>query len=321
MDSVVCCCSAGDHHLPHLPTIFLTLPPSSHSTSLMSSSTSPSSIPYSYPFSLAAKALRLPHRRTISTPLTLIDQDHALESDQAHPDPCNNYPHILSKTRPAHPSKLSTASIGNTSNLNRQSTALPHSLAMSSDVPASFFVNRTGDGSSTRSSSSVRRASVGSIGEDATGPISLLHDSAAVVLLLRGADQSLDIPQSFLDRGQKQLPSLDSDRSPSRNDAIHAYLHPNFYCPAGAFRGWNQPKMGLTKQSKSLSDLRGLVDMRSEWVWDSKTDTSIPIHHPSLAARRKVGIEDMPFEILGMRHLLSPLNLRCRSLLTDILQT
>jgi hypothetical protein len=114
-----------------------------------------------------------------------------------------------------------------------------------------------------------------------------------------------DIPQSFLDKTRR--PSQSPERlQPVRTDTSHVRsTSPTFYCPSGAFQGWKQARLGKKRGSKSVGDLRKLTGLRNEWVWDIDPSASKMERQPS--AQRKIGIEDMPFEILGTPRAPLPL--------------
>ena len=118
-------------------------------------------------------------------------------------------------------------------------------------------------------------------------------------------DLFLDIPQSFFDESQVSRPSPDRNRTASR-DRVHTLPpSPNFYCPSGSFQGWKQVKLAGRRQSKSSSDLSSLTSLRNEWCWDLRNEQNDHKMSTQISEVRKIGIEDMPYEILG-RIKLSP---------------
>ena len=112
-------------------------------------------------------------------------------------------------------------------------------------------------------------------------------------------DTFSDIPQSFLDKSEKFTPSPNSKQTTSTDSAHTFSATPNFYCPSGAFQGWKQVKLAGKRQSKSSTDLKRLTSLRDEWVWNTVNKIDDRKMDIQALAFRKVGLEDMPYEILG----------------------
>ncbi len=94
-------------------------------------------------------------------------------------------------------------------------------------------------------------------------------------------------------------PSPNSKQTASADSAHTLLATPKFYCPSEAFQGWKQVKLAGKRQSKSSTDLKRLTSLREEWVWNTvnkKDDRKMDIQ---AMAFRKLGLEDMPYEILG----------------------
>jgi len=111
---------------------------------------------------------------------------------------------------------------------------------------------------------------------------------------------SLDIPQSFLDKSQPIPSSSDHPETASTVGVDSFSTSSQFFCPSGAFQGWKQFKLAAKRQSKSSSDLKRLTTLRDEWMWDTKNEESSRKMEIPMSAFRKVSMEDMPYEILGM---------------------
>jgi hypothetical protein len=156
------------------------------------------------------------------------------------------------------------------------------------------FMKTAFEAGSSRSPSHMRRASIGSIKEETTGVFPHINTTSVPWLI----HVCSDVPQSFLDRRPKTPPSPDGSQ-PAVRDTHTLSATPNFYCPSGAFQGWKQVKLAGKRQNKSSSDLKRLTSLRNEWVWDSTNDPKTPKMDTPLSAFRKVGMEDMPYEILG----------------------
>lgn len=117
--------------------------------------------------------------------------------------------------------------------------------------------------------------------------------------LSRLTDVLLDIPQSFLDRSAKPSQSPDRNQPASGESVDRPSTSPSFYCPSGAFQGWKQVELAGKRQSKSSSDLKSLTSLRDQWVWDPRNAQNVSDMDVRASAARGVGLEDMPFEILG----------------------
>ncbi|OKL59866.1 hypothetical protein UA08_04681 [Talaromyces atroroseus] len=126
-------------------------------------------------------------------------------------------------------------------------------------------------------SSSLRRASFGSVKEDVDG-----------------------IAQSFLDT------KLSEDRSSDHSSAVNmaaAVDHlPEFCCPCGGFMGWKQIRLRGRKMSKSYGDLRLLGHRSSSTAWAWDTPIKRPIIQEVLVEPEQIqprlSIEDLPVEVL-----------------------
>lgn len=154
----------------------------------------------------------------------------------------------------------------------------------------------------SRSQSLVRRASIGSVKEEITSVFPLIFPPTLESWL---TGLFPDIPQSFLDESQKppqprSIPTSANTNYLGTRDTLHTLSEsPNFYCPAAAFQGWKQVKLAVKTQSKSSSDLKRLTSLRDEWFWDLDVRRK-PLNMDTQALTcRRVGIEHMPFEILG----------------------
>lgn len=112
-------------------------------------------------------------------------------------------------------------------------------------------------------------------------------------------DTFLDIPQSFLDKSQRLPPSPNSKQRASTDSAHILSGTPNFYCPSEAFQGWKQVRLAGKRQSKSSTDLKRLTSLRDEWVWNTVNKIDDRKMDLQALAFSKLGLEDMPYEILG----------------------
>jgi hypothetical protein len=116
----------------------------------------------------------------------------------------------------------------------------------------------------------------------------------------------LDIPQSFLDRTQPKPSASDTPEEASTAGVDSLSASPKFFCPSGAFQGWKQFKLAAKRQSESSGDLKRLTSLRDEWMWDTTNEESnSKMEETSMSAFRKVSMEDMPYEILGMTMMSS----------------
>jgi hypothetical protein len=126
-------------------------------------------------------------------------------------------------------------------------------------------------------SSSLRRASFGSVKEDVDG-----------------------IAQSFLDTKLEDL-QLPPEKKNTAVDMAVVDQMPDFCCPCGGFMGWKQIRLRGRKMSKSYSDLRLLGHRSSStaWAWDTpgKRPAVAVLVEPEILPR--LTIEDLPVEVLG----------------------
>lgn len=157
------------YDLPHFPTF--SAPPQS-STSPYQQQPSPA----------GSQARHLSHRNSISTSRVSTYWDYTLEFKHAQLDIFDiwgpSWSWGLSQDGTSRVSKFTPASNTNTSMSHPQQAHKPHRHNMPSNVPASISVNGTREGRAPRSPSHVRRASIGSIGEDVTGKFLICNGRA-----------------------------------------------------------------------------------------------------------------------------------------------
>jgi hypothetical protein len=192
----------------------------------------------------------------------------------------------------ANDTGLPPAVLPGTGTLQLPDTRGDSSCAASCTLPANGAL-KTG---TSRSQSRVRSASIGSVKEDVAGRFSRQCTFPHPNL----TDVSSDIPQSFIEQSQNYPPSPDCHQTSSKDTTDTRFATPNFYFPSASFMGWKQVELGGKRRSKSSNDLAGLTTLQDEWLWASENQPkSSQMNFGNLAAR-KVGIEDMPFEILGL---------------------
>lgn len=130
-------------------------------------------------------------------------------------------------------------------------------------------------------SNSKRRASFGSIKEDADG-----------------------IAQSFLDTKISADLADYTTASGVVDMAAAVDQMPDFCCPCGGFMGWKQIRLRGRKMSKSYSDLRVLGDRNSSmgWAWESASKrpviTEVAVEVEPEQETPRLTIEDLPVEVL-----------------------
>ena len=195
----------------------------------------------------------------------------------------------LQKTPPAPRDSFSSTEATRPQNVDRSQT-----IASGSPSLRATLRHASPAGHHSRSSSIARRGSFGSIREEDTGMLSHadeIHEKAELT--------NTDIPQTFAQRKVERR-----EGSNLKEMSVLAPPPPvDLFCPCGSFQGWKQIQLGGRKQSKSYNDLKRLVDLEHGWSWkieqDQQEDPRDKVRGIAKAAQnKKLGLEDMPFEIL-----------------------